>query len=363
MGPWAAVRIERVNAEQLEYECVICTRNRPQALAMSIPLLLAQTRPPRRVIVADASDDHDEIQRVVAEHTSGAPCEVVVLKCARGSSVQRNEGLKLVESDVVFFPDDDSLCDPDYAEHIMRIYERDTDRVIGGVSGTHRPRARDSEDAAVETPKLAIGPTLRQLVSPARGRLERKLVLDPLISISWELRRRWTVPGWLAEVDGTPNCWVRGCRMTFRTEVIRGADGFDEHLRNYATFEDIHLGFSIGRTKIIAQAMGALVFHMQFPGGRGPGRVRGATNIANRAYVVACHSARGSVHRRRVVTYGAYRCLLYGAGGLWSAYHRESFRGAFAVLLHVRPLLLAAPENAGEAYPRLLARAGIVRGA
>ncbi len=60
--------------------------------------------------------------------------------------MQRNEGLKLVESEVVFFPDDDSLCDPDYAEHVMRIYERDTDRVVGGVTGTHRPRMRDSED-------------------------------------------------------------------------------------------------------------------------------------------------------------------------------------------------------------------------
>jgi glycosyltransferase involved in cell wall biosynthesis len=326
---------------------------------MSIPLLLAQTRPPRRVIVADSSDDHQEIRRVVTELSADSPCEVVVLNSPRGSSVQRNEGLKLVESDVVFFPDDDSLCDPDYAEHVMRIYERDADRVIGGVSGTHRARLRDGEDENAEPTQLALGPKLRQLISPARGRLERKLVLDPLISISWETRRGWTVPDWLAEVNGTPNCWVRGCRMTFRTEVIRGADGFDEHLRNYATFEDIHLGFSIGRTTIIAQAMGALVFHMQFRGGRGSGRVRGATNIANRAYVVACHSTPGSVHRRRMVSYGAYRCLLYGAGGLWSAYHRDSFRGALAVLLRLRPLLLAAPEHAGEAYLRLLARAGI----
>lgn len=352
-----------MEAEPLQYECVICTRNRPQALRMSIPLLLAQTRPPRRVIVADSSDDHDEIRRVVSEISADASCEVVVLNSPRGSSVQRNEGLKMVESDVVFFPDDDSLCDPDYAEHIMRIYERDTDRVIGGVSGTHRPRLRDSEDAAVETPKLAIGPTLRQLISPARGRLERKLVLDPLISISWEARSRWTVPAWLPEAGGRPNCWVRGCRMTFRTEVIRDADGFDEHLRNYATFEDLHLGFSVGRTKVIAQAMGALVFHMQVPGGRGSGRVRGATNIANRAYVVACHSEPGSIHRRRVVTYGAYRCLLYAAGGLWSAHHRESFRGAFTVLCRVRPLLLARPEHAGAAYERLLTRARITAGA
>jgi GT2 family glycosyltransferase len=348
-----------VPAEQLEYECVICTRNRPQALRMSVPLLLAQTRPPRRVIVADSSEDHEEIRRVIAEISTGAPCDVVVLNAPRGSSVQRNEGLKLVESEVVFFPDDDSLCDPDYAEHVMRIYERDADRVIGGVTGTHRARMRDGEDQGPETLRMGLGATLRQRISPARGRLERKLVLDPLISIAWQTRKRWTVPDWLREVGGQPNCWVRGSRMTFRTDVIRGAEGFDEHLRNYATFEDVHLGFSIGRTKIIAQAIGALVFHMQFPGGRGSGRLRGATNIANRAYVVACHSERGSVNRRRVVTYSMYRCLLYGVGGVWSAYHRESFKGAFAVLWRLRPLLLAPPEYAGEAYQRLLMRAGI----
>ena len=348
-------------AEQLEYECVICTRNRPQALRMSIPLLLAQTRPPRRVIVVDSSDDHEEVRRVVAEISAGAPCEVLVLSASRGSSVQRNAGLELVEADVVFFPDDDSLCDPDYAEHVMRIYDRDTDRVIGGVTGTHRPRLRESKAGEAERPQIGLGPKLRQLISPARGRIERRLVLDPLISIAWEARARWTVPDWLADAGGTPNCWVRGCRMTFRTEAIRGVQGFDEHLRNYATFEDIHLGFAIGRTRIIAQAMGALVFHMQFPGGRGPARVRGATNIANRAYVVARHSEPGSIHRRRVVTFGAYRCLLYAAGGLLSGSHRDSFRGAFAVLRRVRPLLLASPEHAGEAYGRLLERVGITQ--
>jgi hypothetical protein len=87
--------------------------------------------------------------------------------------------------------------------------------------------------------------------------------------------------------------------------------------------------------------------------------VRGATNIANRAYVVACHSSPGSVHRRRAVSYGAYRCLLYALGSPWSSYNRQALAGAVAVLRRLRPLLLAPPERAAEAYASLLRRAGV----
>jgi hypothetical protein len=50
------------------------------------------------------------------------------------SSWQRNQGLKLTTSEIVFFFDDDSLMYPDCAEQIMNIYEADTQGRIVGIN-------------------------------------------------------------------------------------------------------------------------------------------------------------------------------------------------------------------------------------
>ncbi len=62
-----------------------------------------------------------------------------VIESAAGSSTQRNAGLARVASPVVFFPDDDALWFPGFSSAVMRIYERDTDGLIGGVGGDESP--------------------------------------------------------------------------------------------------------------------------------------------------------------------------------------------------------------------------------
>ena len=42
----------------LGFDIVLATRNRPEALALSIPLMLSQSRQPGRLIVIDSSNDH-----------------------------------------------------------------------------------------------------------------------------------------------------------------------------------------------------------------------------------------------------------------------------------------------------------------
>jgi GT2 family glycosyltransferase len=340
----------------LEYECVICTRNRPDALRMSIPRLLDQTRPPRRVIVADASDDKPAVRAAIEEAAAGSRIEVTLIDCERGSSLQRNRGLEVVEAPIVFFPDDDALCDPDYAERILRIYERDDDEQVGAVVGVQRARARDGDSQSVQMP---VKGQLRQVMTRPRARLERRILHDSLAGVGWELKTQWVAPDWLADVDGQLNAWVRGFRMTFRTAAIRRIGGFDETMRAYATFEDLHAGFAVGESQIIVQANAAKVFHLEMPGGRGSGFIRGATNIANRAYVVACHTDPDSPHRGHTLKYATYRCALYAAGSLWSPYHRESLRGALSVLHRVRPLLSAPRDRAPEIYLAILRGIGL----
>src|SRR5208283_5097821 len=130
------------NTQELEFDIVLATRNRQQVLQLSIPLMLAQNRLPRRFIVVDASDDHSAARRVVEDAFERAEtrAELLILKSPiAGSSYQRNIGLQHVESPVVIFPDDDVLWYPSVADAIMRIYEKDMDKAVGCVATSVAP--------------------------------------------------------------------------------------------------------------------------------------------------------------------------------------------------------------------------------
>ena len=63
---------------RLTYDAVIATRHRIEALKLSIPLLLAQSRPPARLIVIDSSDDHAPVAKTVRDVCTGWDGELIV---------------------------------------------------------------------------------------------------------------------------------------------------------------------------------------------------------------------------------------------------------------------------------------------
>ena len=123
------------------YDCVIATKNRLDALRMSIPLILKQDVLPGRLIVIDASDDHDSIKTEVRQISErlGFKNTIVAKSDASNLPGQRNMGLRLVEAPVVMFPDDNSMWHAGFATNVLKIYEADVRRQVGGVSGVGVP--------------------------------------------------------------------------------------------------------------------------------------------------------------------------------------------------------------------------------
>ena len=117
------------------YDVVIATRNRVDALALSLPLILGQRPAPREVIVVDASDDSSRVQEVLQQLDVNVTTPIRVLRSASGLPLQRNIGLEAVGAPVVFFPDDDALWHPDFARRVLEVYARDTEERVGGVGG------------------------------------------------------------------------------------------------------------------------------------------------------------------------------------------------------------------------------------
>ena len=108
---------------------------------MSIPLILKQDVLPERLIVIDASDDHDSVRTEVHEISErlGFKNTIVVKSDASNLARQRNLGLQHVEAPVVMFPDDDSMWHGGFAANVLKIYEADVGRQVGGVTGVDVP--------------------------------------------------------------------------------------------------------------------------------------------------------------------------------------------------------------------------------
>lgn len=115
------------------YATIVATRNRPEALALSLPLMLGQSRLPEEIVVVDSSDDPAANKALIGRLASETDVPLHHITSRAGLSFQRNIGLERISSEVVFFPDDDSLVLPGALEAIMRIYDRDTCQIIGGV--------------------------------------------------------------------------------------------------------------------------------------------------------------------------------------------------------------------------------------
>jgi glycosyltransferase involved in cell wall biosynthesis len=312
----------------MSYDCIIATKNRLDALRMSIPLILKQHVPPERLIVVDASDDYNPVKSEVQTLSGrlGFKNAIVVQSDASNLARQRNIGLRFVEAPVVMFPDDDSMWYQGFAASILKIYEADVRRQVGGITGV----AVDSPPPELAKRAYAKSrfATLKGAVQPYRNSVERRLFPHPFNLIA---ETTWTNP--VDVVDGVnarrvPH--ITGFRMTFRTDAIRQV-GFDETLgygAGYAYHEDFDVSLRLERMGYaLVSSEHAKVCHYAFPGARSKGFAYGFCAIANCVYVCKKTISRDAEIYRSLERYLKYKLSLY-AGRAHSKYGRQVFRGA-----------------------------------
>lgn len=283
-------------ARQLGVDAVIATRNRAEALAVSVPLLLAQSYPLAKLIVIDSSDDHAPVAETLAAATQNWSGEVIVEHSAPGLPRQRNLGLRHVTADIVLFPDDDSLLHPGALEAIMEVYRRDRDGEVVGVAASEAfepPSGALPEDAW----KPSTVHRREAAWAPLRYRIDRRLqASNPFFVLGGALQK--TPPSWLGAVRAVPVEYMTGFRMSFRTPAIK-AIGFDETLTGHALGEDIEASFAVATKGTLVGARNAMIYHHRFPGGRGDGFRQGAVSVLNRTYIVCKHLAQSDLPRSR----------------------------------------------------------------
>ncbi len=321
----------------MDYDVVIATRNRPDALRLSIPLILGQSRPPARVVVVDSSDDHGTVKDAVHAATENSPISIKLLHGAAGSSHQRNEGLTHCTSAVVCFPDDDSLWHTGVAEAIIRAYETDDNVVaVCGAESTTPPSG--VLDTNTSSYSMTGKDRLKQRFAHSRAKIERALVPDPFLLFGRSLQQTHTAPTWLTKQNAVLVEWMTGFRMSFRRDVIE-RNRFCEALGRYALFEDVEASFAAWNDGLVVGARDAQIYHHKAPGSRAAAKRLGAAQLLNRAYIIARHAEQPAEWTGRVTRYARYKALQYKLGG-----GGERLIGAQRAVREI-PVIMSAPQQ------------------
>lgn len=337
----------------LAYTIVIVTRNRPDVLKVSLPLMLAQTRAPAEIIIADSSDDPAPNRALAAELGRATPIPLICITVPKGMTVQRNIGLDLVKTPIVAFPDDDSLMRADAMDHIMAVYERDADQKIGGVGGVELRYPDADMLPGSTTPVWTTSKTeqLRKRFFWLRNLWESRIVTDPL-----KLRGRRRIaergtPDWLAAMNTFPVEWITGFRMTYRTDVVR-KERFTEELGQYALYEDVDISLRVLREKLVVSCMDAGIYHHRYPSNRANGRAIGAMHMLNRAFILVKSGEATVWERFAMWRWGTARTLveILRARDLYGKQRRD---GTIAAYLSLGTMLAASPADATGVYLKL----------
>ncbi|MFA5238858.1 MAG: glycosyltransferase family 2 protein [Phycisphaerae bacterium] len=342
----------------MNYDVVIATRNRPEALKLSIPLILTQERLPKKLIIADASDNHEIVRETVIKLVAKTGCDLKILHCKPNLPHQRNKGLEYVESPVVVFPDDDSLWWPGVGEAIMQVYEQDTGGDIAGVcacpSEAKQPPPKAFLALTKSTGRMRLSDRIRNRIAGVRFRIESHISPNPLHVYGRLLWRQRRIPKWLPDLNTTPTEFMTGLCMSFRTEVLRPC-GFDEDLGAYvgwAAWEDASASFRVLEGRLVVEAHDAKVYHYKFAGPRTGGFKAGFINQFNCAYLVSCYAPAGSSPRRALKRYGLYKLMQYMLA-VYTSFGRQRVRGHLQALHLTKELLDISRDRLRQRYLEL----------
>lgn len=327
---------------KLGHDIVIATRNRPDALILSVDSILSgQQRSPENLIIVDSSDENFKIVESIEKIRSKYNREIIFIKSPRAnSSFQRNIGLEKADSDITIFPDDDSIFYPGAIDEIVRIYEKDNECLIAGVCAA---------EALVPPPTFPIQKAYRQNTTERikkkfgyfRYKLEHVFIPDPFYLIGKNFIEKSKKISWLTDENAVKVEYMTGFRMSFRSNIIKKIR-FNELFDSYCLFEDIDASFSAYNEGILVGARNARIYHHKFPSKRSNGFNLGLWQILNRAYISLKHSDECSTNKLRIFTY--YKMIQY----LLTAYSQhglERYRGARLATLNLKKLIKSKKNN------------------
>jgi len=342
----------------MNYDVIVATLNRLEALRLSLPLILEQSVKPQRLILVDASDNHNQVCDYIEglRRKYNGEVEFIVNKSEANLPLQRNIGLKSVVSPFVFLPDDDSFWWPGVAESILRVYKRDTGKVIGGVRAVleaQLPPGLLEKDFPF---RIRTYDKINQNNTHLRAKFENKYFPGSNYVLGKSLLKHHLIPSWLADENAKVVPFMSGLCMTFRSEVIK-ENGYAPELGTligWAAGEDAEACFEPMKDYILVGTHNDRVCHYRFPAKRAISGVKmGFVFLFNHVYIVCKHCVPGSKPRKSVRKWALYKTLLY-CGGITSKYGRDRLRGILKGYKMMDQLINEPQETVKTVYNNII---------
>jgi len=219
---------------------VICTRNRPDDLRMSLTAVW-RDRPAMPVVVVDASTDLASVEVCKAIATQGYHVQHIVAE-RPGLTRQRNQAITHCSGEdfeVIHFLDDDTEILPGYFDGIEDRFVNDPD--VDGVGGLIDNLRGDSGRFRILKRMFGLwAPTPGIILRSGRNLIAQDCEADRSVSVDWLI----------------------GCSMSFRTLVF-AEHTFDERLEGRSMGEDFDFGFRVSRTRQLVVEPNAHCLHHQ----------------------------------------------------------------------------------------------------
>lgn len=108
---------------------VVCTRDRPQQLAVCLKALQELEHPPAEIVVVDNAPTTDCTQKLVHQF----PNIRYVLEPQPGLSIARNTGIRATTGDIIAFTDDDVEVHPHWTKSILEGFDNPDVMVVTGL--------------------------------------------------------------------------------------------------------------------------------------------------------------------------------------------------------------------------------------
>lgn len=257
---------------QLTWSVVIPTYQRPTILLRCLRLLAAQTLPPKEIIIVDASPAWEISRMQIMQGLAAATPNIQwyhIPAQRLSSAAQRNQGIVLATSEVIFLIDDDSFMYPDCAAEVMQVYAQDTAHQIAGVMPALEFIPPDQTIEATPTPtSFSLIHTLAKKWRVVQGGLRSKakhLIDDDNIFIPYDFSfPQYHLPESLKSLAAHPVPMMHGARMSYRREILQQIR-FEECLERYAVNEDNDVCYRASRLGILVQALNAKICHIEAP--------------------------------------------------------------------------------------------------
>ena len=255
-------------ADHQKISVVIPTKNRFQDIIKCIESILIQTLLPDEIVIVDSSDTDelksnldDLLQNKIAFKYIHAPLSL---------TQARNVGIKESTGDVIIFLDDDVILDRDYIKETMHVFNNDSEKKVGGVTGN----IIDNIEIQNRSFKRLIGSNIMQ-------------VLATIFFLFKYKDGKFQPSGWptfthsdkIAEIE----C-LSGANMAFRREIFNEFK-FDENLRGYSFMEDDDIAYKVSREHQNIYTPFAKLIHNVSPAARDKAYARMKMTIENHYYL------------------------------------------------------------------------------